>query len=86
MKFVIQNRKYKQLQSCDGHTFQYSASEGAVLALPTGATIYEAVNARHFETHAARHGASWYEYVLKEGFKCSSTKMTRMQFKRETVL
>ncbi|KAF8336680.1 hypothetical protein F5887DRAFT_1246950 [Amanita rubescens] len=49
------------------HTFQCSASEGAVLALPTGATLYEAVNTLHFETHAARHAASWYEYVLKEG-------------------
>ena len=29
--------------------------------------MYEAVNIRHFETHAARHAASWYEHVLKEG-------------------
>ena len=25
------------------------------------------MNTHHFETHAARHAASWYEYVLKEG-------------------
>ncbi|KAF8343219.1 hypothetical protein F5887DRAFT_341773 [Amanita rubescens] len=46
--------------------FQCSA-KGAVLALPTGATVYEAMNVRHFQAHAARHAARWYKYALNEG-------------------
>ena len=47
--------------------FQCLAAEGAVLVLPNGATLYEAVNKHHFQTHAARHAISWYEYSLNEG-------------------
>ena len=47
--------------------FQCLAAEGAVLALPKGATLYEAVNKHHFHMHAARHAISWYEYCLNEG-------------------
>ncbi|KAF8336124.1 hypothetical protein F5887DRAFT_987984 [Amanita rubescens] len=46
--------------------FQCSA-KGAVLALPTGATVYEAMNVRHFQAHAAHHAARWYKYALNEG-------------------
>ena len=47
--------------------FECLAAEGAVLALPKGATLYEAVNKHHFQRHAARHAISWYEYCLNEG-------------------
>ncbi|KAF8347295.1 hypothetical protein F5887DRAFT_882176, partial [Amanita rubescens] len=46
--------------------FQCS-TKGAVLALPMGATVYEAMNVRHFQAHAARHAARWYKYALNEG-------------------
>lgn len=45
--------------------FQCSA-KGAILALPAGATVYEAMNVRHFQAHAARHAARWYKYALNE--------------------
>ncbi|KAF8688196.1 hypothetical protein AX14_003508 [Amanita brunnescens Koide BX004] len=47
--------------------FQCLAAEGAVLVLPKGATLYEAVNKVEFRNHAARHAVSWYEYMLNEG-------------------
>lgn len=43
------------------------ATEGAALALPKGATLYEAVNKLHFRKHAARHAIDWYKYMLDEG-------------------
>ncbi|KAF8338631.1 hypothetical protein F5887DRAFT_1077568 [Amanita rubescens] len=46
--------------------FQCS-TKGAILALPTGATVYEARNTLHFQMHAARHAVSWYKYALNEG-------------------
>ena len=47
--------------------FQCLEAEGAVLVLPNGATIYDAANKYHFQTHAARHAVSWYEHALNEG-------------------
>ena len=47
--------------------FQCSEAGGAVLALPKGATVYEATNKLHFQQHAARHAVSWYKYMLKKG-------------------
>ena len=47
--------------------FRWSADEGAVLALPKGATVYEVRNRREFQTYAARHAISWYEYTLSVG-------------------
>ena len=35
--------------------------------MPRGATVYEAMNVRHFQSHAARHAAHWYKYALNEG-------------------
>ncbi|KAF8336673.1 hypothetical protein F5887DRAFT_987264 [Amanita rubescens] len=46
--------------------FQCS-TKGAILALPTGATVYEARNIRQLGRQAARCAASWYEYALNEG-------------------
>ena len=55
---------YRSISSSSA--FQCSA-KGAVLALPTGATVYEAMNVRHFQAHAAHHAARWYKYALNEG-------------------
>ena len=40
---------------------------GGVLALPTGAVAYEAVNKLDFQHHAARHAINWYKYMLDIG-------------------
>lgn len=48
-------------------TFQCSADEGALLALPKGATVYEAGNRANFLAHVSRYALSWYEYVLNRG-------------------
>ncbi|KAF8731068.1 hypothetical protein AX14_005236, partial [Amanita brunnescens Koide BX004] len=47
--------------------FRCSEDEGAVLALPKGATVYEVRNRHDFQTYAARHAVSWYEYAFKIG-------------------
>lgn len=47
--------------------FQCSAAEGAVLVLPQGATLYQAMNRLHFQNHASRHAISWYRYMLNNG-------------------
>jgi hypothetical protein len=52
--------------------FRCSADEGAVLALPKGATVYEVRNRREFQTYAARHAISWYNYALNVGMDISN--------------
>jgi hypothetical protein len=52
--------------------FQCLAADGAVLVLPKGANVYEAVEKYHFQTHAARHATSWYKYMLEEGCDISN--------------
>jgi hypothetical protein len=47
--------------------FQCSADEGAILVLPTGATVYSAMNLLHFQKHSSRHAIDWYKYVLDSG-------------------
>ncbi|KAF8329947.1 hypothetical protein F5887DRAFT_869778, partial [Amanita rubescens] len=47
--------------------FKCLEAGGAVLALPKGATVYEATNKLHFQRHAARHAIRWYEYMLNKG-------------------
>jgi hypothetical protein len=48
-------------------SFQCLEAGGAVLALPKGATVYEAMNKLDFQRHAARHAVGWYEYMLNKG-------------------
>ena len=48
-------------------SFRCLADEGAVLALPKGATVYEVRNRRHFQAYGARHALNWYEYALNVG-------------------
>ncbi|KAF8328475.1 hypothetical protein F5887DRAFT_149336, partial [Amanita rubescens] len=55
------------LDSSCAFAFKCSEAGGAVLALPRGATVYEATNKRHFQQHAARHAVSWYKYLLNTG-------------------
>ena len=47
--------------------FQCSGDEGAVLVLPTGATIYSAMNLLHFQKLSSRHAIDWYKYALDSG-------------------
>ena len=53
-------------------TFKCLSDEGAVLALPKGAIVYEAGNRRSFKMHASRHALSWYERVLNDGIDISN--------------
>lgn len=53
-------------RSC-ASAFRCLEAGGAVLALPEGATVCEAMNKLHFQRHAARHAISWYEYMLNKG-------------------
>ena len=75
---ILANRgKYEYLYCADHSsrhisrhpTFQCSADEGALLALPKGATVYEAGN---FQAHVSRYALSWYEYVLNDGVVISN--------------
>ena len=54
----------------DGHrsrAFHCWAAEGAVLALPKGAIVYEALNRFQFQQHAACHAINWYKYMFSQG-------------------
>lgn len=48
-------------------TFQCSADEGALLALPKGATLYDAGNRANLLAHVSRYALSWYEDALNNG-------------------
>ena len=52
--------------------FRCLDDEGAVLALPKGATVYEVRNRRDFQTYAARYAVSWYEYMFNAGMDISN--------------
>ncbi|KAF8340211.1 hypothetical protein F5887DRAFT_855097, partial [Amanita rubescens] len=47
--------------------FHCQAAEGAVLALPKGAIVYEALNKFHFQQHAACHAINWYKHMFDQG-------------------
>jgi hypothetical protein len=53
-------------------TFRCSEDSGAVLSLPKGAIVYEEENRCNFQTYAARHAVSWYEYMLNAGMDVSN--------------
>ena len=52
--------------------FQCSADEGAVIVLPTGATVYSATNLLNFQRLASCHAIDWYKYALNTGRDISS--------------
>ncbi|KAF8695227.1 hypothetical protein AX14_001856, partial [Amanita brunnescens Koide BX004] len=52
--------------------FHCLATEGAVLVLHKGATVYEAMNKADFQKHAGCHAISWYKYMFDEGLDVSN--------------
>ncbi len=45
-------------------TYKCSHSEGAILRLPEGATLFEAKNLLCFKELAATHACDWYQYMM----------------------
>jgi hypothetical protein len=45
-------------------TYKFLASEGAVLQIPEGATLFEAEDTSIFYDIAMRHAENWYEYMI----------------------
>ena len=45
-------------------TYKFLSTEGAVLQVPEGATIFEAENINTFYDIAVRHAKNWYEYMF----------------------
>ncbi|KAF8340208.1 hypothetical protein F5887DRAFT_857967, partial [Amanita rubescens] len=54
-------------ESWRSRRLECNGTEGAALALPKGATLYEAVNKLHFQKHASSHAINWYKYMLDKG-------------------
>lgn len=48
---------------CRGTTFQSSASEGAILAMPQGAYSEDLANVSRFRQYLSANAESWYKYV-----------------------
>ncbi|KIL65792.1 hypothetical protein M378DRAFT_461967 [Amanita muscaria Koide BX008] len=47
--------------------FHCTTSEGAVLLLPGGATLFKSKNTPIFQDFAARHAENWYKYMVNRG-------------------